>query len=136
MINIESLAKVYGGKPPVHAVDGVSFVAPDGQITGLLGPNGAGKTTLLRMLATLVEPSAGAASASQASAGRTAAPARALGRPAARPAAPRDARVTRRPAVDRRGPRAAAGADGRGRGECGSAMRIGAMVPRIAPIGP
>jgi sodium transport system ATP-binding protein len=62
MINIESLAKVYGGKPPVHAVDGVSFVAPDGQITGLLGPNGAGKTTLLRMLATLVEPSAGAAS--------------------------------------------------------------------------
>jgi sodium transport system ATP-binding protein len=39
----------------------VSFVAPDGEITGLLGPNGAGKTTLLRMLATLVVPDAGTA---------------------------------------------------------------------------
>jgi len=34
----------------VTAVDGVSFVADDGAITGLLGPNGAGKTTTLRML--------------------------------------------------------------------------------------
>jgi sodium transport system ATP-binding protein len=39
----------------------VSFVAPDGQVTGLLGPNGAGKTTLLRMLATLIVPNAGTA---------------------------------------------------------------------------
>jgi sodium transport system ATP-binding protein len=45
----------------VHAVRGVSFVAPDGEITGLLGPNGAGKTTLLRMIATLVVPDAGRA---------------------------------------------------------------------------
>jgi sodium transport system ATP-binding protein len=42
-------------------VAGVSFTAPDGEITGLLGPNGAGKTTLLRMLATLVIPDAGTA---------------------------------------------------------------------------
>jgi sodium transport system ATP-binding protein len=45
----------------VRAVDGVSFTAPDGEITGLLGPNGAGKTTLLRMLATLMIPDAGSA---------------------------------------------------------------------------
>ena len=43
----------------VQAVDGVSFVAADGRITGLLGPNGAGKTTTLRMLAALLVPDAG-----------------------------------------------------------------------------
>jgi sodium transport system ATP-binding protein len=43
----------------VKAVEGVSFDAPDGQITGLLGPNGAGKTTTLRMLYTLMTPDRG-----------------------------------------------------------------------------
>ena len=41
------------------AVDDVSFVAPDGAVTGLLGPNGAGKTTTLRMLYALMRPDAG-----------------------------------------------------------------------------
>jgi sodium transport system ATP-binding protein len=44
----------------VQAVDGVSFLAADGCITGLLGPNGAGKTTTLRMLAGLITPDRGA----------------------------------------------------------------------------
>ncbi len=61
MITIDAIAKVFGTKDPVRAVDGVSFGAADGEITGLLGPNGAGKTTLLRILATLVEPTAGTA---------------------------------------------------------------------------
>jgi len=43
----------------VTAVDGLSFTARDGAITGLLGPNGAGKTTSLRMLVGLVTPDAG-----------------------------------------------------------------------------
>jgi sodium transport system ATP-binding protein len=43
----------------VRAVDGVSFTARDGCITGLLGPNGAGKTTTLRMLYTLMRPDRG-----------------------------------------------------------------------------
>jgi sodium transport system ATP-binding protein len=43
----------------VQAVDGVSFQATDGCITGLLGPNGAGKTTTLRMVAALLVPDAG-----------------------------------------------------------------------------
>ena len=43
----------------VTAVDGVSFTARDGQITGLLGPNGAGKTTTMRMLYTLMTPDRG-----------------------------------------------------------------------------
>jgi sodium transport system ATP-binding protein len=44
---------------PLHAVNGVSFRAADGEITGLLGPNGAGKTTTLRMLYTLMRPDRG-----------------------------------------------------------------------------
>jgi sodium transport system ATP-binding protein len=62
MIRIEGLSKSFGKRGEVRAVNGVTFNAPDGQITGLLGPNGAGKTTLLRMLATLIVPDAGAAS--------------------------------------------------------------------------
>ncbi len=61
MIHVENLSKAFGKNREVRAVRDVSFVAPDGEITGLLGPNGAGKTTLLRMLATLVVPDAGAA---------------------------------------------------------------------------
>ena len=59
MIVVEALAKSFGKRGEVKAVDGVSFQAADGAITGLLGPNGAGKTTLLRMLATLVTPDRG-----------------------------------------------------------------------------
>ena len=43
----------------VQAVDGLSWVAGDGRISGLLGPNGAGKTTLLRIVAGLILPDAG-----------------------------------------------------------------------------
>ncbi|MFZ6654163.1 ATP-binding cassette domain-containing protein [Undibacterium sp. TJN19] len=43
----------------VKAVDGVSFTAADGCITGLLGANGAGKTTSLRMIAALLQADEG-----------------------------------------------------------------------------
>jgi sodium transport system ATP-binding protein len=56
MIEVRDLHKAFG---TVKAVDGVSFTAADGQITGLLGPNGAGKTTSLRMLYTLMKPDRG-----------------------------------------------------------------------------
>lgn len=45
-----------------HAVRGVSFQVPAGQILGLVGPNGAGKTTLVKMLAGIIHPSDGTAS--------------------------------------------------------------------------
>jgi ABC-2 type transport system ATP-binding protein len=41
------------------AVEDVTFEISRGEIFALLGPNGAGKTTTLRMLAGLIEPSAG-----------------------------------------------------------------------------
>ena len=56
MIRVENLHKRFG---PVVAVDGVSFTAEDGKVTGLLGPNGAGKTTTLRMLYALMRPDEG-----------------------------------------------------------------------------
>jgi sodium transport system ATP-binding protein len=56
MIEVRDLYKAFGD---VRAVNGVSFTARDGEITGLLGPNGAGKTTTLRMLYTLMKPDAG-----------------------------------------------------------------------------
>lgn len=56
MILVENLRKHFGEVP---AVDGISFEAPDGQVTGLLGPNGAGKTTSLRMLYGLMRPDGG-----------------------------------------------------------------------------
>jgi len=59
LIEVENVAKAFGRRRDVRAVDGVSFAAADGEITGLLGPNGAGKTTLLRMLATLMIPDSG-----------------------------------------------------------------------------
>ena len=60
MIVVDSLHKSFKTKTGlVKAVNGVSFNAADGQITGLLGPNGAGKTTTLRMLYTLMTPDQG-----------------------------------------------------------------------------
>ena len=56
MIEVKDLHKTFG---EVKAVDGVTFSARDGEITGLLGPNGAGKTTTLRMLYTLMKPDSG-----------------------------------------------------------------------------
>jgi ABC-2 type transport system ATP-binding protein len=50
------LVKHFGAN---RAVDGVSFVVPEGSVLGLLGPNGAGKTTTVRMLTTLSVPTSG-----------------------------------------------------------------------------
>ena len=58
MISVQNLSKSFG---KVKAVDGVSFAAQDGKITGLLGPNGAGKSTTLRMLYTVFKPDTGTA---------------------------------------------------------------------------
>ncbi len=62
LVAVDGLTKTFTSRRgPIHAVIDVSFDCPAGQIFGLLGPNGAGKTTALRMLATILTPTAGAA---------------------------------------------------------------------------
>jgi ABC-2 type transport system ATP-binding protein len=58
VIEVDNLTMVYGKRT---ALDHVSFVVPEGEIFGFVGPNGAGKTTTLRILAALLEPTAGRA---------------------------------------------------------------------------
>jgi sodium transport system ATP-binding protein len=58
MIEVKNLHKSFGD---VIALQGVTFTAPDGRITGLLGPNGAGKTTTLRIIYTVLKPDRGTA---------------------------------------------------------------------------
>ncbi len=62
-VEVSNLTKTYydEGRGEVHAVAGIDFGCRTGEIFGLLGANGAGKTTTLRMLATILEPSAGSA---------------------------------------------------------------------------
>jgi ABC-2 type transport system ATP-binding protein len=71
-ISIAKLAKTYPvpfvrlkqffgrkSKPPVEALRNVSIEVKRGEIFGLIGRNGAGKTTLTKIIATLVQPTAG-----------------------------------------------------------------------------
>lgn len=62
MIEVKNLHKTFKTKKnSVVALDGLSFTAKDGEITGILGPNGAGKTTCLRTLYGLLEADQGSA---------------------------------------------------------------------------
>ncbi|HUF72810.1 MAG TPA: ATP-binding cassette domain-containing protein [Gammaproteobacteria bacterium] len=58
MIEVSALTKFFG---EIRALDGVSFAAERGRITGLLGPNGAGKSTCLRILSTVMNADGGRA---------------------------------------------------------------------------
>jgi ABC-2 type transport system ATP-binding protein len=55
-VEAQALTKRYGSRV---VVDGLSFTARPGVVTGFLGPNGSGKSTTLRMLLGLARPTAG-----------------------------------------------------------------------------
>jgi ABC-2 type transport system ATP-binding protein len=46
-------------KPPLRAVDDLSFVVREGEIVGFLGANGAGKTSTIKTLMGFQPPTAG-----------------------------------------------------------------------------
>jgi ABC-2 type transport system ATP-binding protein len=56
VLELRSVAKRFRG---IVAVDQVSFTARPGEITGYLGPNGSGKSTTMKMIAGLLETTAG-----------------------------------------------------------------------------
>ena len=56
MIRLTNLTKRYGR---FTAVDDISLEVPRGELFGFLGPNGAGKTTTMRMIAGILQPTAG-----------------------------------------------------------------------------
>ncbi len=56
MIQLQSLTKRYG---KFTAVDAIDLTVPQGELFGFVGPNGAGKTTTLRMIAGILQPTAG-----------------------------------------------------------------------------
>ena len=56
ILDVREVRRDFGG---VRAVDGASFQAVRGRITGLIGPNGAGKSTLLGVIAGAIKPSGG-----------------------------------------------------------------------------
>lgn len=59
-LRVENLRRSFYMKhDQITALDGVSFTARSGEITGLIGPDGAGKTTLMRVATGLLQPQEG-----------------------------------------------------------------------------
>ncbi|MFC8008503.1 ABC transporter ATP-binding protein [Streptomyces olivaceus] len=60
MVRVEGVRKAYGqGGAAVHALRGVSFEVPRGELVALKGRSGSGKTTLLNVVGGLDAPDAG-----------------------------------------------------------------------------
>jgi ABC-type branched-subunit amino acid transport system ATPase component len=56
LLKIQNFKKAFGG---VRAVNGMSFVAERGKITGLIGPNGSGKSTMINLVTATIPKDAG-----------------------------------------------------------------------------
>ena len=56
---MKDVGLTYPGRPPLRALEGVSLSMRRGQFVSLIGPSGCGKSTLLRIIAGILNPTAG-----------------------------------------------------------------------------
>ncbi len=59
VLELVGVTKVYGGSPPVRALDGVDLAVTKGELAVIVGPSGSGKSTLINLVGALQRPTTG-----------------------------------------------------------------------------
>ena len=59
VLELVGVTKVYGGSPPVRALDGVDLAVTEGELAVIVGPSGSGKSTLINLVGALQRPTTG-----------------------------------------------------------------------------